>query len=190
MAKAPLNGLGSDRGERLAGAGFQPAQGPRFGGPQPLFALRPARLERMEVRRIGRQVQHCSPRRLDPLANPGDFVRRQIVPHHHIAPAQPRTQNLLGIGQENVTIGGGFGRHRRHRSAAANRAQNRQGSPGSGGDRCPLAARTAAAVPGPVCPDAAFVQQYQPVRADSACSLSPLSALETARGSVWFGRAG
>ena len=140
MAEAPLNGLGSDGGERLVEAGFQRAQGPRLGGPQPLFDLRLARLDRIAGRRIGRQGQHFSPRRLDPLANPGDFVRRQIVPHHHIAPAQPRTQNLLGIGQENVTIGGGFGRHRRHRSAAANRAQNRQGSPGSGGDRCPLPA--------------------------------------------------
>ena len=137
MAKAPLNGLGSDGGERLVEAGFQRAQGPRLGGPQPFFDLRPARLDRMEVRRTGRQVQHFSAHRLDPLANPGNFVRRQIVHHHHIAPAQPRTQNLIEIGQENVTTGGGFDRHCRHPSAAANRAQNRQGSPVSGGDGFP-----------------------------------------------------
>ena len=65
--------------------------------PQSLFELRPTRLYRRQVGRIRRQVHNLSPTSENCLGNTGNFVRTQLVHHHHVTRLQSRPQDLLGV---------------------------------------------------------------------------------------------
>src|ERR1035441_5109185 len=69
--------------ERLGGAGL--------GGAEQLFQLGPGLLDRIQVRRIRRQVEQFSSRSLDQLLDPGHLVGAEVVHYDHIAGPQLRT---------------------------------------------------------------------------------------------------
>src|SRR3954451_19182441 len=57
-------------------------------------------LDRVEIRRIGRQVKHTGPCRPDRLLDPGDLVNSQVVHRDHVARLQRRREHLLDVGAE------------------------------------------------------------------------------------------
>ena len=65
--------------------------GPCFGRSEELFELGPSLFNRVQIWRIGRQVQQFRSSRLDASAHAVDLVRTQVIHHHHVARAQLRT---------------------------------------------------------------------------------------------------
>ena len=76
---APNIGLG-DRLQRLFDRGNQCLNRPRFGPPQPRFHLRPALLNGVAVRRIGRQPDEPRPACRQQGFHSRNFVGREIIP--------------------------------------------------------------------------------------------------------------
>ena len=69
-----LRVLRSDVREKLCNCLFEGLGRSGFGGAEELFELGPGFLDGIEVRRVGRQVEHFRSGRLDPLPNAGDLV--------------------------------------------------------------------------------------------------------------------
>src|ERR1035437_8045662 len=112
--------------ERLGSAGL--------GGAEQLFQLGPGLLDRIQVRRIRRQVEQFSSRSLDQLLDPGHLVGAEVVHYDYIAGPQLRTQHLFEIGQKDVAIGGLLDGHGRQQAAEAQGAED--------GEDLPMASRS------------------------------------------------
>ena len=95
-----------------------------LGGQKQCFEFRPSLFDGVQVRRIGRQVEHFRATFLDALLDSVDLVRTQVVHHHHVARTQLRTQAMIQIGEENIAIGGLLDGHRSDHAARAESAQN------------------------------------------------------------------
>ena len=75
-------------GNRVKGVLSRPQQfvfGARSVSAQDLLDLAPHRFDRVEVRRIGRQIEQPGTGGFDGLAHAPDFMRAQVVQDHHIA---------------------------------------------------------------------------------------------------------
>ena len=64
---------------------LKPVQGSRFGLAEMLFDLGPSWLNRIEVGRVGRQVEQRCPGRFDPLPHAVHFMGREIVGDHDLS---------------------------------------------------------------------------------------------------------
>lgn len=76
-----------------------------FGGAQVLFHEGPRELDRVHVRRVGREAHN---RRASALDQPGDapvLMRGQAVPHHDIARFEAREKVLLDVVDEAIPGG-------------------------------------------------------------------------------------
>ena len=73
------------------------------------FAVR--QLDRIEVRRILRQIAKRCPTTFDCFLDASDFVRRKFVHHHDIAAPERRNQALLHISEEHFSIHGPVDHH-------------------------------------------------------------------------------
>lgn len=103
-------------------------------------------LDRIEVRRVGRQIAQRCTGGFDRFAHACDPVRSNIV-HDDDVPAFERwRQALLDVGQKGRSIDCAFDHHRRGHSVAAQRGYERQCFPGPERDAAdhPLAAGSAA----------------------------------------------
>ena len=77
------------------------------------FAVR--QFDRVEVRRILRQIAKRCPSTFDCLLDASNFVRWKVVHHHDIAAPERRDQALFHVGQEHFSIHGAVDHHgRRH----------------------------------------------------------------------------
>src|SRR6516164_223426 len=77
------------------------------------FAVR--QFDRVEVRRILRQIAKRCPSTFNCLLDASNFVRWKVVHHHDIAAPERRNQALFHVGQEHFSIHGAVDHHgRRH----------------------------------------------------------------------------
>src|ERR1700736_2104746 len=74
------------------------------------FAVR--HLDRIEVRRVFRQVAHCRPRLLNRLPNGGSHVDSAVIHHDDVVAPERGNQALLDIGEEHVSGHGALNHHR------------------------------------------------------------------------------
>ena len=95
---------GGDRRESRAHR--QPQAGHRAGchRAQARFELGKNLFDGIEVRAVGRQVEHASAHRLDRGPYAGHFMAGQIIQHHRVARAEGRSEELLDIGHEGRAI--------------------------------------------------------------------------------------
>ena len=94
MRKPATNISLGDRLQRLFDGVNQGLHRPRFGTPQPRFPLRPALLNRMEIRRRGRQPDAPRPACRQQGFHPSDFMGRAISPEDNSPWPQGRTQDV------------------------------------------------------------------------------------------------
>src|ERR1700758_2427275 len=76
-------------------------------------------LDGIEVRRVGRQINQCCPRRFDRLSDAGHLVDRQIVHHDNVAALEGRNKILFHISKEQRSIHDAFKDERRGHPALA-----------------------------------------------------------------------
>jgi len=75
---------------------------------QDLFDLAPHRLDGIEVRRIGRQIQQPGADGCKSFPDSPDFVRGQIIQNHHLARAQGGREPLCHPSQKHFAVHGPF----------------------------------------------------------------------------------
>ncbi len=145
-----------------------------------VFELGPGFFDRVEVWRIGRQVQHRRPARLDALAHAIDLVCAEIVHDDHVTGAQLGAQHMIEVDEKDLSVGGRFDGHGGQHAGVVHRAQHGQSRPVSARHRCVHALPVPAPgiEPRPLCADAALVQVDQVLRRDPPDRLGERFALE------------
>ena len=103
--------------------------GSRFGGAQAGFDFAPHLLNRIEVRRVGRQKADRRASRLDQTEGRRTLVRGEVVQDHDIARLQRRTQDLADIGSKHLRIGRALDGHAGSRAIQPQRADPGGGLP-------------------------------------------------------------
>src|SRR6201988_5126441 len=146
-------------------------------------------LDGIEVRRVGRQINQCCPRRFDRLSDAGHLVDRQIVHHDNLAALEGRNKILFHISKEQRSIHGAFKDERRGHSALAQGADKGDDFPVPVRRVIdePLAARTAAAKPYHRGVGPRLVDKHQPCRVKHALLAHPASALADHIGTLLLG---
>ena len=84
-----------------------------------------------QVGRIRRQGLNPSPTIGNRLGNTGDFMRTQIIHHHHIARFQRRPQDVLDIGTKHLARRRPWNRQQRRGTAQRKRPDQGHVSPGA-----------------------------------------------------------
>src|SRR5947209_11461221 len=101
----PTNNINlGDRSERLFDSFHQRFNRSRLGFPQKGLEFRPAILNRIEIRRVGRQKDQTRPARRDQLFQTSDLVRFEVIPDHHVTGLQGRAERLAHPGAKNFSI--------------------------------------------------------------------------------------
>ena len=146
-------------------------------------------LDRIEIGRIGWQIQQPCAGGLDQLAHTGYFMRGQVIHHHAVPRAELRAQHLLQVGQEHISVRGCLDTHRGHPTRHRHGAQQRERAPAPGRHGVAQAspADGASPQPGHLRGDPTFIQENQVCRIDLLASLQPVRALETAPFGVLLG---
>ena len=99
-----------------------------------LFDLAPHRLDGIEIRRVGRQIQKpCAPR-IDCFAHAPDLVGGEIVQDNHVTGSQSGSQALLHPSQKHLAIHGAFKQPRSARTIHADAGDQSAGLVVSQGD--------------------------------------------------------
>ena len=162
--------LRGDCGQGLGDSGLQRFQTSGLGRAQEMFDLGPGLLDGIEVRRVGRQLQQTSSRACHELAHARYLVGRQVIHDHHLPGTQPRTQDLLPIGQENISVAGLGNGHRSLQAAGGQRRQPSYRAPVTVGRGFPhpFATPRSAVIAGHLRGRAALVQKHQLVGSDRA----------------------
>ena len=119
----------SNRLQRGADTLFQHRQLAVFRGTPPRFAFRPSRFDRVQVRRVGGQIQSAAASGFHGLPHPGHLMRPQVVHDDHLAGPQVGAQEVLHLGPEHVTIGGRRHGHGHQDALQGDCAQDRQHLP-------------------------------------------------------------
>ena len=146
--------------QRGKGSGLQNAQS--------LFDLGPAFLDGVEVGRIGRQIEQRRSGLANAFGNTLHLMGTQVVHDHDLTGSELRTQYVIQVSQEDVSVGGRFNRHDSDPAGNGDGAQY--------GHRSPVASRNAFMKPGAthgaaIAPrhlrgDATFVEEDEPRRID------------------------
>lgn len=113
---------------------LQGNNGTGFESAKLLFHLCPAFFNGVEVRGIGRQIAERSAGVLDKFSDAVHPVSAQVVHNDQLTGFQVRTQNVLQIGEKNITVGGGFYGHDSYPAGKADGSQYCQGAPSAGGN--------------------------------------------------------
>ena len=134
--------------------------------PQVRLELRPAALNRRQIRRIGGQIEEPGAALFDRPADAHGFVRPQVVHDHDVARMQRGAEDLLHIGAENRGIGRALNRHHRLDAVAPERRQHGHMRPIVLGHRPdhPLAPGGAAIQAGQREVDPGFIDELQALR--------------------------
>ena len=104
---------GRDGIDGQGGGGEQAVGGALGGSAQALFALGEGQLDRVDVRRGGRQEEEPATDGLDGRVGVRTLVGTEIVQHHDLARAQAGGENALGVGDEGRPIHRSWDRHGR-----------------------------------------------------------------------------
>lgn len=164
--------------------------GPCGGLSQVRFELGEGLLDRIEIGRVGRQVEQVGAGRLYGFTNTGDFVAGQVVHDDDIAGLEAGGKNLLGIGLEGGAVHGPVQHHGGTQAAQA-QAGDEGGclpmSPRRRGAQA-LATPGAAAQPGHVRFGAGFVYEDKPFRVEPSLPPAPELTLLRDVGAILFRR--
>ena len=114
----------------LSQRGAERLRGARLRTPQSRLELRPARLNRRQIRPIGRQVGNLSPTLSKRLGNPCNLLRAQVIHHHHVARPQRRPQDLLNVNAKYLACRRPWNRHQRLETHQRKRPDQRHVNPG------------------------------------------------------------
>lgn len=131
---------------------------------QERFEFAVGKLDRIEIRRVLRQVTQCRACLLDRFQDAGDLVSCEVVDHDDIVALERVNQALLDIGHEHLAGHGSFDHHGRSHFAVPQR--------GHEGDRLPFsewdaadqsdAARRAPSKPHQIGTDGGLIDKHQP----------------------------
>src|SRR5713226_6274272 len=131
---------------------------------QQRFEFAERQLDRVEVRRVLRQVADCRTRLLNCLSDTGDLVSSVVINHDDIVASERWNQTLLDIGPKYLTSHGPLDDHWRRHFIVTQR--------GHEGDRLPFserhvayhpdAPRSPSSEPHHIGADRSFVDKHQP----------------------------
>ena len=116
---------GCDRAQGFRHGGIQCLTGPRLGFAQVRLELRPAALNRRQIRRIGRQKQEPRAGLLDGLADARRFVRPQVIHDDDVPRMQRGAEHLRDIHAQPLGIRGALDRHHSLDALAPERGEHR-----------------------------------------------------------------
>src|SRR5260370_2261267 len=105
-----------------------------FGISQQLFEFGPGLLDGVEAREVRWQLEDLSTDSGDALGNACDVMRTQVV-YDNIAGLQPRVENVVQVGQEDLGFGSRLDSHGDEHAAEAHRAQDGEDLPVAFGGR-------------------------------------------------------
>ena len=105
------------------------------------FEFGPGFFDRVQIRRVGRQVEHGCPAGLDAFTYAVDLVCAEVVHDDHMTGTQLRAQHLVEEGQENVAVCGGLDGHGCEHAGVVHGAKDREDLPVAAGN--PVADATA-----------------------------------------------
>jgi hypothetical protein len=118
-----------DRAQGFSDDGIQCLAGPRLGRARGGLELRPAALNRRQIRRIGWQKQEPRAGLLNGLADARRFVRPQVV-YDDDVPRMPRgAELLLDIRAKHLGVRGALDRHHGLDALAPERREHRHMRP-------------------------------------------------------------
>jgi hypothetical protein len=132
-------------------------------------------LDRIKVRRVGREIaQHCTPG-LDRCAHAFDPVSGNVIHDDDVASLERWRQALLDIGQKDRSVHCSIDHHGRGHSVAAQRGYERQCFPGSEGYAAdhPLASQSAAVRAGHTGANRSFINEHKAGRIKQALLAYP-----------------
>jgi hypothetical protein len=152
--------------------------GSRFGAPEELLEFAVSHLDRVEVRRVFRQVSQCRSTPFDDLANARTHVRPAIVNHDRVTAAQRWTQTLLQIGKKHFSGHGSLKSHRRSHFVVPHCRYKGDRLPGSKRNATDHSDSPRSAPPEPhhAGGDSSFVKKHQSGRVKQALLSNPTSA--------------
>ena len=104
----------TDGGHERADPAAQATNSPLGDLSQEGFEFAERHLDRIEVRRVLRQILHRCAKSFDSLLHAGNFVGREIIHHHDVVALEHRRQALLHIGHESWSIDRSVDDHRSH----------------------------------------------------------------------------
>src|ERR1041385_2768596 len=112
MPEVACTFVGPDLWPELANCSSQPANRSLGSFAQKVLELAVEQLDRIEIRRVLREVPHRRSRLANRLLNARDLVDWQVVQHDDVIAPQGRDQTLLNIGPEHLS---GHGRSEERR---------------------------------------------------------------------------
>jgi hypothetical protein len=93
-----------DGRQGLAQRGIEGVTGPRLRGAQAGLNLRPARLNRRQIRRVGGQIQEVDAPPSQHLLNADGFVRSQVVQYYDVTWGQRGSKHMLHVGAKHIGV--------------------------------------------------------------------------------------
>ena len=94
--------VGAEAVEERPDGGPERVFGPRGSFPEQRLQLGEELLDRVQVRRVGWEVEHAGPHGPDRLLDPGHLVSGQIVHHNDIVRFEFRREHLSDVGAERL----------------------------------------------------------------------------------------
>ena len=142
--------------------------GSSLGRSHALFEFGPGLFDRIEVRRVGRQIEQGCPASLDTLAHAVDLVSAEIVHHEHMTGAQFWAEHVVEISEEHLAICGRLDGHGGEHAGVVHRAQDGQHFPVAArhGIVDAMSSRSTGIGAGHLCRNTAFIHINQVFRRD------------------------
>lgn len=189
MLKTGLGVLRREDAESFVNGQLKSRERACFKGAETLFELRPAFLNGIEVRRVGRQIEQRGPGLLDEFFDPSDLVSSQIVHHYNLAGLELRAENFLQVSEKDIAIGRSFDDHGRDPAGNTDRTQNSQRAPMARRNSFvdAFAAQRAPVTPGHFRCHAAFVQEDEALRIDLFAFFPPELSVSGGSLAILFG---
>ena len=167
---------GGEEGQRRTDGVPELRHGAPPRGAEQRFQLGEPQFDRIQIGTIGRQIPELRAGRFDPLADPLDLRRRQIVHHDDVADLERRAEDLIHVGEQALAIHRAIEEGGRGQPGHAQRRHERT--------RLPVVMRgvivDAGAPPTPavatqqVGGDPAFIQKDEPPRVNRRRDASPV----------------
>ena len=145
---------------------------------QERFELAEDLFDRVEVRRIRRQIKYRRIGSLDRFLHPGHLVSRKVVHEDDVTAIERRGQTPLDIGAKDVAVDRAIDHEGRHDCVMAQAGYQRAGFPMSmrNATHQPFTAQATAPQPHHVGAGGGFVDEYQPGRVEHELLSPPASA--------------
>ena len=178
MAKEIQTFLLADRTQDQADSSPQPGNCPLCGLAQECLEFAEDLFDRVEIRRIRRQINCHGVRGLDRFRCAGDFVGWKVVHDDDVTTAERRGQTSFDIGEKYPSVHWPINHEGGHDCVMAQAGYQRAGFPMSmrNATHQPFTAQATAPQPHHVGAGGGFVDEYQPGRVEHELLSPPASA--------------